>query len=216
MSLLFYLLTRPNFTATREQVLDDLWPDGDPESGANSLNQSLHFLRREIDPWYEMGVSHDYVYFEGELVGLDRELVRPASTEFLRDIRSIELASLRPKEAMALVSRYSGQFCPEFEYDEWAIAWRTRVHAAYLDFILRAIERLAASANLSEAADLAIMALNADPSATDVECSLIWLYGQLGSRSAAETQYTHLAAAYRSDGLDPPAFTELIGPAIPG
>ena len=49
-TLLMYLITRPSFTANREQVLDALWPDADPASSSNSLNQSLYFLRREIDP----------------------------------------------------------------------------------------------------------------------------------------------------------------------
>ncbi len=60
-SLLMFLVTRPNFTATREQVLEELWPDNDPSSASNSLNQSLYFLRRDIDPWYEDDMSLEYI-----------------------------------------------------------------------------------------------------------------------------------------------------------
>ena len=69
-SLLMYLVTRPAFCANREQILDELWPDGDRSSASNSLNQSLYFLRREFDPWYEDGVSVDYLTFQGDLVWL--------------------------------------------------------------------------------------------------------------------------------------------------
>ena len=64
-ALLMLLVTRPGHTATREQVLDELWPDSDPESAANNLNQSLYFLRRDIDPWFEDDISVEYVGLQG-------------------------------------------------------------------------------------------------------------------------------------------------------
>jgi len=209
-SLLLYLVTRPNFTATREQVLEDLWPDGDPESGANSLNQSLYYVRREIDPWYEVDVSHDYVGFEAELLWLDAELVSVASAEFLSRSRALTGQKCSPTEYLGLVSSYGGQFCPEFEYDEWAITWRSRVHAAYLDFAHRSLGRLAEMAELSTARDIADLVLGVDPTALDIERKLVWIYARLGSTSAAAKQYEHLASGFRADGLEPPSFESIV------
>jgi DNA-binding SARP family transcriptional activator/tetratricopeptide (TPR) repeat protein len=214
-SLLMYLVTRPNFTATREQVLEDLWPDGDPGSGANSLNQSLYFVRREIDPWYEVDVSHDYVSFEAELLWLDADLVSVASAEFLSRARSMAGQKCSPTEYLGLVSSYGGQFCPEFEYDEWAITWRSRVHAAYLDFAHRSIGRLAESSELSTARDIADLVLGVDPTALDIERKLVWIYAKLGSTSAAAKQYEHLALGFRADGLEPPSFESIVNRGRP-
>jgi len=50
LSLLTFLLTRPQFTASREQVVEALWPQMEPEAGANSLNQTSYFLRQVFEP----------------------------------------------------------------------------------------------------------------------------------------------------------------------
>ena len=215
-ALLMYLVTRPNFTATREQVLEDLWPDGDPESGSNSLNQSLHFLRRELDPWYELDVSHDYVVFEAELVWLDNELADVASTQFLSRARTLDVANAETHELLTLIHSYSGQFCPEFEYDEWAIAWRSRVHAAYLDLAHRTIRALVARSDIAAAQSVAGSVLSIDPTATDIERKLVWLYARSGSDSAASAQYEHFASVMQSDGYETPSFADLVQLPRPG
>jgi DNA-binding SARP family transcriptional activator len=215
LSLLFYLLARPNLTATREQVLDDLWPEGDPVSAANSLNQSLHFLRRELDPWYEVGVSHDYIAYDSELLGLDRELVTVASHEFLRHVRELDVSKISADKAREVVSMYGGRFCPEFEYEEWANAWRSRVHAAYLDFANKAINHFTSTGEVQVGTDLASLVLGVDPAAIDIESKLVQLYAAAGSLSAAETQYEHLASGYRADGFEPPSWAEVVRPQDP-
>jgi tetratricopeptide (TPR) repeat protein len=50
LSLLCFLLTRPRFSATREEVMDAMWPEMDPSAAVNSLNQSVYYLRRVFEP----------------------------------------------------------------------------------------------------------------------------------------------------------------------
>ena len=83
-SLLVYLASRPRQAATREQVLEELWPDLDPAGAVNSLHQTLYFLRRHIDPWYEDRIAVDYVALESEMAYLDPDLVQVDSVAFLR------------------------------------------------------------------------------------------------------------------------------------
>jgi two-component SAPR family response regulator len=113
--------------------------------------------------------------------------------------------------ALSVISRYTGPFCPEFEYEEWAIAWRARVHAAFLDFASTAIRRALAGNDAAGARDLASAALSQDPAAEEIERELIRLYWRLGAHSAAETQYEHLAGRDRADGLDPPSLIDMVG-----
>ncbi|CAN5751469.1 BTAD domain-containing putative transcriptional regulator [soil metagenome] len=208
-SLLMYLVTKPNFTATREQVLDELWPESDPVSAMNSLNQSLYFIRREIDPWYEDDVSADYVAYEGELLWLDPTLVRAESAEFLSEARGLLSGPLSGRDALAFVDRYMGQFSPDFEYEEWAMPWRSRVHASFLDFAHAAVSHLSGAGDLNIARDVAARALLADPTASDIEQKLIWLYWRLGATSAASAQYQHFVTRHRSDGLEAPTLAEM-------
>ena len=209
-SLLMFLITRPGFTATREQAIDELWPDSDPSGAANNLNQSLYFLRRDIDPWYEDDVSVDYVGFQADVVWLDPDLVRVASAQFVGDVRRVMGTSIAPREILDLMDQYAGQFSPEFEYDEWAMSWRSRVHAIYLQFANWAIEHLVSKADLPSARDVAMSALDRDPAGFDVERKLVWLFWQLGSRSASRAQFDHLTSQESADGVDVSGFDELV------
>jgi LuxR family transcriptional regulator, maltose regulon positive regulatory protein len=214
-ALLLYLVTRPNCTATREQVIEDLWPDGDLSAGTNSLNQSLYFLRREVDTWYEDDVSPQYITFEAELIALDADLVRADSREFVARSRALMSGGAEPAEIQQLLDSYRGHFAPEFEYEEWAMAWRSRVHAAYLDFARYAISAFVRADRLKPACDAALATLGVDPQASDVERSLIWLYWRIGATSAAERQYAHWAREQRADGFSADPLSLVVAGAEP-
>jgi DNA-binding SARP family transcriptional activator len=214
-ALLMYLITRPGFTATREQAIEELWPDSEPSSAANSLNQSLYFIRREFDPWYEDDLSVDYIAFQGEVIWLDTSLVRVQSVEFVADARAAMRSRLKASEALAIMDAYTGQFSPEFEYEEWAMSWRARVHATYLQFASSAIEQLTGDADLETARDVALAALDRDGASEDIERKLIWLYWQLNARSAARTLHQHLATQERADGLQPTPLEDLVTGQLP-
>jgi len=184
--------------------------DSDPAGASNNLNQSLYFLRRDIDPWYEDDISVDYVCFQGDVVWLDPSLVRVASAQFASDVRRVMGTIASPDEVLELMDQYTGQFSPEFEYDEWAMGWRSRLHAVYLQFAHWAIEHLISATNLLSAKDVALIALDRDPNAFDIERRLVRLYWHIGSKSASRAQYEHLAAQERIDGLDPTSFEAMV------
>jgi DNA-binding SARP family transcriptional activator len=212
-ALLMYLVTRPNLTATREQVIEELWPEADSVTGMNSLNQSLYFLRREVDPWFEDDLRPGYLAYQAELISIDQELARIDSAEFLTASRELTVRTASTNDIMTLLKSYRGQFCPEFEYEEWAISWRARVHAAYLDFARSAVVALASVRDWRTACDVALHVLGVDPSADDIERRLIWLYWRAGAKSAAEAQYRHLAGLEKADGMEPTPFQELVSAA---
>jgi DNA-binding SARP family transcriptional activator len=214
-SLLLYLVTRPSHTATRDEVLDQLWPDTAPSSAANSLNQSLYYLRRDIDPWYEDNLSIEYVPYEGELVWLDPDLVRVASIAFL-DLTRASTDGERRRSALEIVEGYGGRFAPEFEYEDWAITWRSRLQVAFLEFSQQSVDELMRRGDVAGARDVALKALEAEPDARDLERKLIALYWRLGSKAAARAQYSHFAALERADGFDPPTFDALCSEELRG
>lgn len=205
-ALVTYLLTRPGFTATREQVLEALWPDAPPEVGTNSLHQTVYFLRRELEPHYADEASPGYVHLEGELVWLDPDLVDSASRRFS------ELASAsRADDSASAIRLYHGRFAPEFEYEDWAIGTRDALHAAYLELVERTLRRHAANGEWVEGAEIARLALAVDPAAEGVERNLIALYHHSGSHAAAAEQYAHFAAAQRAEyGVEPPPLESLL------
>jgi DNA-binding SARP family transcriptional activator len=210
--LLCYLLTRSNHLAARDQVLDALWPEVDPEPALNSLNQTLYFLRRDIDPDYDDDYSVQYVRFESDLVWLDHDLSQSESALFHRRAARALAALDSVDEGLAVLALYRGRFAPEFEYEEWASAWRELLHGQYLHLSESLVGELIQQNRMVDAADLAVQVLRVDADAEHMERELIWLYGTMGARSAAAEQYGHYAAIQRVEyGVEPPTLDEIIG-----
>jgi DNA-binding SARP family transcriptional activator len=211
-TVLGYLLTRPHGTASRDQVLESMWPDLDPGAALNSLNQTLYFLRREIEPGYDDDLSVNYVRLEGELIWLDPELTANDSAHFA-DSATAAVASgpSRLERIIECVRSYSGRFLPEFEYEEWAIAWRERLHGSFLHLVNAAQLDLVGLGRHSEAIDLTHHALSIDPANPALERALVWLYANVGASTAASQQYQHYASNFRNElGLEPPSIEDLV------
>ena len=204
LSLLAFLLTRPQFTASREQVMEALWPDMDPIAAANSLNQTAYFLRRVFEPNTDDDLSAGYFHARGDLIWLDPELVTSRSVECMK-----LLGTLRRESSRELVIRlsqlYTGRFGVDFLYDDWSSAYRENLHAAYLDKMEKAIAQEVASASFDGAICMAQHAIAADPEAEQIELALLRLYRLTGAIAAAGEQYAHYAAVMRDQfGVEPP------------
>ena len=211
-AVLMYLITRPRFSANREQAIDAIWPDADPDSAINNLNQALFFLRRQIDPWYEDDLSVEYIELQGDLVWLDADLVYSDSAQFLQQAQLLRSDS---SKLSTLLSSYRGQFAPEFEYEEWAMPWRGRVHATFLEIAHSICDDLVNRGDLAAARDVAGHVLRVDPIATDIELKLVWIYGRMGMISAANSLYRRLQMQDESEGLRLAPLPELLRGPLP-
>jgi DNA-binding SARP family transcriptional activator len=208
-----FLVSRPGQTATREQVIEELWPDIEPSAAANSLNQTLYFVRRDIDPWYDDSTSADYVVNESELVWIDPQLAVVDSVAFYSQatelMTSKDIAITGPR----LITQYEGRFSPEFEYEEWALGWRERLHATFLLLVHSTEQALVERGDYSRAVDVLMSALAVDPDALDLETDLVRALRRMGADAAAAEQYAHLSRSFRGElGIEPPSF-ESLGPS---
>ena len=209
LALLCFLVSRPKFSATRDEVLDALWPDLDPQISGNSLNQTVYFLRRVIEPEYTDDTSAGYVRFEGNLLWLDGELVESRSAHCWALISSLEDAPT-PDQVAALARTYRDRFALDFAYEDWAIPYRDALHAAFLQVMEKGVAEDIKTGHFDRAVGLIRSALNVDRHADDLEAFLVRLYNMTGAHSAAAEQYSHYAAIMRMDyGVDPPPLDAL-------
>ncbi len=126
-------------SATRDQVLDALWPDLEPDVAANSLNQTIYFLRRVFEPAFSEDVtSPGYVHHDSDVLWLDPELVTSRSIATRRSQFARPRRDPSPENVERLSAAYGGRFALDFAYEEWAVAYRDSMHAAYLEIIERA------------------------------------------------------------------------------
>ena len=184
-------------TATRDQVLDAIWPDLTPDLASNSLNQTVYFLRRVFEPLYRDDTSPGYVMSDQDMVWLDPELVTSDSRACLALLRAQSTAGLSETTAR-LAELYVGRFALDFEYEDWATTYRDHLHARYLDAMERAVLRCAELGQNLEAVGLAQRVLDVDPTADSLERAAIRLYREMGAFAAAAEQYAHYVHVQKS------------------
>ena len=136
----------------REQVIDALWPQLDPEAGAANLRKAAHHARRALG-------FRDAVRLQGGQVALC-----PSSTVAVDAVRFEQLAdhalARRDAAACAEAARaYGGELLPGAQYEAWTESARSRLRARYLE-LLRASaqwERLAQAEPTDEPAHRELM-----------------------------------------------------------
>ena len=209
LALACFLLSRQSMAGTRDQALDALWPDLDPEVAVNSLNQTVYFLRRVFEPDYVEDESPGYLNHDSDVIWLDPELVSSRSFECRSFVRTLH-APPSPDDVERLSLMYRGRFALDFEYEEWAAAHRDSLHATYLEIMERSVREDLANGHYDRGIRVARRALEVEPTAEQIEITLLRLYRHIGAHAAAAEQYSHYAEVLREDlGVDPPALESL-------
>jgi ATP/maltotriose-dependent transcriptional regulator MalT/DNA-binding SARP family transcriptional activator len=208
LAMLCFLTSRPDMAATKDETLEALWPDLSPDTGTNSLNQTIYSLRRVFEPDYREGASAGFVQFDGEVVSLNSALIDSSSRRCWRLLRRVGGdTSNAAEELMAL---YPGRYALDFAYEDWASSYRENLHAA----VLAAGEASIAHARRAQDFDWAIRIghdlLAVDPQADAIELELLKTYKASGRHAAAAEQYAHYAAQMREEmGVDVPSLDQL-------
>jgi LuxR family maltose regulon positive regulatory protein len=209
LAALCFLLTRPRFSATRDEVVDALWPDMAPDVAVNSLNQTVYFLRRVFEPGYKEDLSAGYVNHDSDVIWLDSDLIHSRSNR-CRQLLDAMGADPSPAEVDTLSETYRGRFALDFSYEEWAVPFRDALHVAYLHVIEAAVNRDMETGHFDRGIRLARKALDIDSDLENLELSLLRLYRATGAHSAAAEQYSHYSAYLRKElGLEPPPLASL-------
>ncbi|HJP89216.1 MAG TPA: BTAD domain-containing putative transcriptional regulator, partial [Candidatus Limnocylindrales bacterium] len=202
LALLALLLSRTDWATTREEVVDNLWPDLDPQAALNSLNQTVYFLRRVFEPNYREETSPGYVQQDGEAIWLDTQLIDSRSARCVAIVRGIT-GDPEPDESLELAREYRGKFAIDFLYEEWAGPFRDSLHAAFLRVIEASIRLDVDAGQYARAALLAERANEVEPESDELQLSLARIYRLAGAHAAAAEQYAHYARSARDLGLDP-------------
>jgi DNA-binding SARP family transcriptional activator len=209
LALLCYLLTRERFSATRDEVVDTLWPDTAPEVAANSLNQTVYFLRRVFEPGYKDDTSAGYVQHDSDVLWLDQDLISSRSQACHRLMNAMS-GDPSPADVDRLSDLYRNRFALDFAYEEWAAPYRDSLHVGYLRIIERAVQRDLQTGHFDRGIRVARRALEIEPDQESLELSLLRLYRATGAHAAAAEQFAHYSAYLRNElGVEPPPLSSL-------
>ena len=145
--LLLFLLTHRRVSLEREQIIERLWPQLDPEQARRDFKIAFSALLTALEPRRSRNAPSAYIVRTGSRYGLRAEadvwldvdqfesLIEQGDKVFPTDT---ERAATFYDRAIQL---YQGEYLQEYPYEEWCSEERERLSTLFL----RAAERLAAT-----------------------------------------------------------------------
>ena len=127
-ALLAYLALFTQHPHPREELMELLWPEEDPEKARQRLRQALYALRQQLEP---PGTP------QGSVLIANRHAIALNVSCFTCDARLFEQAARQQKTEEA-TSLYKGEVLPGF-YDDWILQERTRLALLWEEVCSRSV-----------------------------------------------------------------------------
>jgi class 3 adenylate cyclase len=198
-TLLAYLAYYPQRAHLRDELIDLLWPDADPDAARTSLRQALFLLRQQLEP---PGVPPGAVLLATRAsVRLNPEAVTTDVAEFDTALQAAERAGSPAERTECLaqaVERYGGPLLPG-HYDEWVLRereWLVERYFAALGELLAHLER---ASEFPRALEYARRGVSADPLREEGHRDLMRLLAAAGQPGAALRQYQEVERLLREE-----------------
>jgi DNA-binding SARP family transcriptional activator len=186
-SLVKLLALAPNHQLHREQVIDTLWPDLDPQAASNNLRKVLHIARRAIES--ASPAASLYLHMQGDL------LVLGPSEALWIDIEAFEAAAVAAHKSddLALyqeaIRLYTGDLLPEDRYEDWTIGPREQLRNTYVALLVKSARFYEARGEFEQAIEALQSVIAADIVNEEAHVGLMRLYALAEQRHQALRQY---------------------------
>lgn len=194
------LATHPGHTLHREQIIDVLWPDVDPESALNSFGKALHAARRVLEPDLPRRQDSAYLRLADSMLVLNTEHVVVDADVFERlsenAIRSGDISAYQ-----SAIMAYGGELLPEDRYEAWCAERRSVLAELHLRLLVGLAEVYERRGACNDAADRLREVLRQDPTREAAHRQLMRLYARMGTPDQAVRQF-HLCAEMLRRELD--------------
>ena len=184
------LSLQPRQRMTRDEVIDALWPQLDPDAGAANLRKATHHARQALG-------RHDAIVLQAGEVLLWPDRPIAVDAQAFERLADAALTNHDPAVCAEAAAAYAGDLLPGARFEPWAESIRERLRARHLQ-LLRASqqwERLAQLEPEDEPSHRALMQRELDA----------------GNRAAALRWYAHLREALQHGlGVAPDPQTEAL------
>jgi DNA-binding SARP family transcriptional activator len=193
--LLKIIVSRRGRTMTREEIIGLLWPEDDSAKVSNRLSVLLSTLRSVLNESSDSTDASTALVTDRFTVRLDIERVEVDVECFVsRSTTALRAWQRQNPEAVALLEQakaaYSGDFCEEDVYEDWAIPLREELRTAHLS-VLRALAAASREAgHLDPAVQGLLSVLRHDPYDEHAHLELVGMLHSAGRYGDARRYYT--------------------------
>jgi DNA-binding SARP family transcriptional activator len=198
-ALVKLLALAPGHRLRREQAMDALWPELDPQAAAANLRKALHSARRSLGG----GDGSGLILSAGDLICLPLDGLTVDVDDYWSLVRAARRTGNTGTYSRA-VDVYKDGLLPEDRYEDWAAGPREELQADWLALVEEYAGLLEARAELNSAARAVQRLVAADPLREENHAWLMRLYALGGRRDEARRQYARLREALAAElGVEP-------------
>ncbi len=222
-ALVKLLALAAGYRMRRDEIIETLWPESGPGSGANAFYQALYNTRRIFERAQvasargEESLRHEMPGHEAlrhdmpQLLALkDGSLQLAPGWDVRVDVQEFESAAGAPRRAdepaayQHTLSIYRGDLLPDDPYEDWAAARRESLRSIYLNLLLKLARLHEARSEYPGAIDALLRLLASDATHEEAHRDLMRLYALTGQRQKALNQYQALKdVLYRELEIEP-------------
>jgi LuxR family transcriptional regulator, maltose regulon positive regulatory protein len=213
-----YLIARNGEPVQRDEILELLWPDADPERALHRLHTAVSGLRRILD---EPGAPRSAIQLEDDRYTIASDAVSTDYARFEAHYRQARAHFARSEPALgaralrSALRLYQGDYLGDQCYAEWTHQARAHFTERRLSALDLLAEYTADTGDLAGTLEYAGEILEIDGLRERAHRHVMRAHLALGQRACALRQYTRCAALLEQEiGVEPSRLTRQLYDAI--
>ena len=213
MAMLKVLLCRSNRRASRDELIEAIWPDREAINAPHALDSAASILRRHILQTSDSGSLLLTLRSGGETIFKLPEQPRlwVDADAFLSLVSGALRAECQGQNPTALLEEAyalaSGEFLEEDLYAEWAHGRRQTINGARQRVLFKLVDLSLEGGCVGRAEELLFSALEEDPADEDALCRLMMVLLEQQRRQEALQLYQYAEGAMREERTEPAVYT---------
>lgn len=210
-----YFALHRNEPLARDQILDDLWRESDPQNAAVTFRTVFSRLRAALEPHLRPKAPSRYFAVEGDVyrfdpfdrVSVDAEHFTQTVRRVLKDAAQHDVPPL-PQEFVTALSEYH-PLLPHLPLEEWLLEPRERLNALYVEGCLYVAQAQLTYNRLADALDWANKTIATASWSEEAYQVLMRAHARQGNRTLAFKAYNDAVIALQRElDLEPSPLTE--------
>jgi DNA-binding SARP family transcriptional activator/Tfp pilus assembly protein PilF len=202
----------------REQVMEMLWPESDPESAVNNLHKAIHLVRHALEPELKSAANSHFILTRGQ------QILLTAPGELAIDVEAFEqqaAEAIKANEVEAYehaLALYGGELLTEDLYEDWTATRREQLRGTQQELLMRLARLHEARSEYHQSIKRFKELTLGDPANEEVHRCLMQLYAVGGHRQQALRQYKQCCDALLKelDATPEPATQQLYEKILAG
>ncbi len=204
-SLVKLLALKPHHALHREQVMDLLWAECEPETAVNHLNKAIYRARRALEPELKKGSDSRFISTPNKQIILncstDVSLFVDAD-EFER-LASVAVRNNDLEAGRKAIDLYYGDLLTEDIYEDWIFVRRESLRILYRKAATKTAELYAAAGEQQTCIKILQNLAGEDAADERVQRDLMIILAETGSKYQALKQFEQCRAALAALDIEP-------------